>query len=900
MVLLLQTTIEAQNHPHILVSNIEKSLILAKIKNQPWAEKIFTKILNEVTPYVERHRTDPDWILSRYLMNRIPGKRYTQFFSDKDGTALIKYSGDAPFPTVRVSPHKRPPISKTGYRYLKPSIADLIPNDTSMLMLLQSTETGTKKEMIDPQAFVGDINQSINELALDASIVYWLTGKEEYAKFAADLLNQWARGLYYQEMITGPARTGLLDIQTLGDRAEVPMILSYDFLFDYMRTKKYETKYYEGVFTKIANTLTVRGLTNNNWFAAETPPLVFAALSIEDKKLHDFYLSFYLNRDTLVGGGGQVSLPSALKKWFTPDGHWKEPGGYHNFPVSSLLISALALEKNGYPVFQMFPTLFNSSFVMLKYSFPNLKVSSYGDTGRPSQSPEMLEIGIEMADKYKLPVLNQLTASMDVLIQNKQYRREESGYMGLLSFLPSIPPSKGTTYQWPRSGTLDFAKCFLQRNGMNKDNGLMFVVQGATYNHNHANGMSMELYGAGYNMGIDPGDGPTYEAPMHVNYYAQFAAHNTVTGNASSASVPYFKGGGGAKNIGQIELESMEPRPEKQAISPYCSFTDTRYLEGSTGTKQQRTMAIIRTSETTGYYVDIYRSDNPKSNEYLYHNIGNSISTFTPDMHPIEMKPAEFPINKDPLDPPGFRCINQYQRSGNQPNGLTARFNVIADSTHPVYMQVFFPAEKKREFYTSMAPSAATAQSPYNNMPTPVLICRQDGEAWNRPFLAVYEPYQGASSSTVSHVEVIDRTQPGNFTALKISNKDKTEQLVFQDIKGKELHSKVNWSFQGYLGVVSESANGIKYLYLGEGTQLTYNGYSVSSKQSKGSVNLIIEGNKYKVTTNQPSEIRLPILGAKKLFIKVGSQKNPLKSTHNADGITFKVPVVKDAIITAE
>ncbi len=55
----------------------------------------------KVAPYVTRHKTDPEWILSRYIMNRAPGKRYTDFYSDEDGTELVRYSGDAPYPTVR-------------------------------------------------------------------------------------------------------------------------------------------------------------------------------------------------------------------------------------------------------------------------------------------------------------------------------------------------------------------------------------------------------------------------------------------------------------------------------------------------------------------------------------------------------------------------------------------------------------------------------------------------------------------------------------------------------------------------------------------------------------------------------------------------------------------------------
>ncbi|MFA5819762.1 MAG: hypothetical protein WC854_10875 [Bacteroidales bacterium] len=72
----------AQVHPHILVNNNDKSLILNKIKQQSWANTIYREMVKNITPYVERHKTEPEWILSRYLMNRVPealnsGKTYT-------------------------------------------------------------------------------------------------------------------------------------------------------------------------------------------------------------------------------------------------------------------------------------------------------------------------------------------------------------------------------------------------------------------------------------------------------------------------------------------------------------------------------------------------------------------------------------------------------------------------------------------------------------------------------------------------------------------------------------------------------------------------------------------------------------------------------------------------------
>lgn len=888
--------ITAQNvHPHILVKPEDKETILQKIKDQDWAKTSFDDLVTSVAPYVEKHKTDREWILSRYLMNRIPGKRYTRFYSDEAGTALVRYGGDAPFPTVRVSPHKRPPITKDGYSYKMPSIEELVPYDTSMKMLLQSAAPGGKKEWADPQTFVEGINGKINNLALQASIIYWLTGKEEYATFAADILTQWARGAWYQNPIEGPCRTGFLSIQTLGDGHYEPLPLLYDFLYHFLTQKKYETSWYESVFGKIAHTMTFRGYWNNNWFAAQTPALVFAALSLEDKKLRDYYLNFYLTKDTINGDCGHLALPSVIANWLTPDGHWKEPGGYHNFPVSSLLISALAMENNGYNIFGKYPALLESSYVLLKYSFPNLLAPSIGDTGPASQSPECLEIGILMAKKYGNKIAEPLIAAMSVLIKEKGYKRETSDYLGLLCFLPRIPAANNVSYTWPRSGELDFAKCYLQRNGSGKKNGLMYLVQGATYNHNHANGMSLELYGKGTVMGIDPGKGLTYEAPMHVDYYAQWAAHNTVVSGGVSGSVPYFKGGG-TKNMGGLTLAAMEPRAGKEAISPYCSFTDTRYTDISTNTNQQRTLAIIRTSDTSGYYVDIYRSAHAKSNEYVYHNIGNSLEFLDSTRKKLSLKPVPFPISKEPFDPPGFRNIQDYQAVGKRNRGVVALFS-LKEGADDKYMQVLFAGERDREFYVGKAPPSGTADIPYRTLPTPTLVCRQEGEAWKRPFIAVYEPFSGVGNFSVDRIENEDRSDPGTFTAVNVFGKDGSRQIILQSVHTEGVHKKGDWTFKGAFGVVNLINSQLNYLYLGEGGHLSYQHYSVEAKTPAGSAHVLIHSGGLKVSCT--GEITISIRGssAKRGTLIEGKikQEIPLKKTE--DGISFTISAASQAEI---
>lgn len=889
--------INAQDvHPHLLVKPKDKQAVLDKINKEEWAKKIFDEIERSVTPYVERHKTDPEWILSRYLMNRIPGKRYTRFYSDADGTKLVRYAGDAPFPTVRVSPHKRPPITRDGYSYKMPSIEELVPYDTSMKMYLQSNAPNGRKEWIDPQSFVEGINGRINDLALKASIIYWLTDKEEYATFAADILNQWARGASYQYPIVGPCRTGFLSIQTLGDRHEEPLVLSYDFLYKFLREKKYETSWYEGVFQKIAHTMAFRGFWNNNWFAAQSPAMVFAALSLENKDSANYYLNFYLNKDTVNGACGHLALPSVISKWLTPDGHWKEPGGYHNFPISNLLISGLAMEKNGYDVFGAYPALLQSSYVLLKYSFPNLSAPSMGDTGPVSQSHQCLEIGMAMAEKYNDPILPQLTAAMDVLIQKKGYKRETSDYLGLLCYLPDIPSNNGVRYAWPRSGELDFAKCYEQRNGTDINNGLMYLVQGATYNHNHANGMSMELYGKGSVMGVDPGKGLTYEAPMHVNYYARWAAHNTVTVAAASGSVPIVTGGGGSKKMGHINLAAMEPYAGKIAVSPYCSFTDTRYIDQSTHTQQQRTMAIVRTSDTSGYYIDIYRSDNTASNEYVYHNVGNTLLLLNAERKELSMAPAIFPISKKPFDPPGFRMIQDYQSVDATSQNVIALFSLKQNGDNR-FMRALFTGEKDRTFYTGKGPKSGTADTPYRYMATPTLVCRQQGEAWKRPFIAVYEPFRGGHNFTVESIENIDPSHPGEFTALEVSNNDGSQQIVLQSLDKGQLQKNKDWSFKGNFGVINLEKDKLKYLYLGAGRQISWQQYTIESGKTDGAANMIANGDELTISCNQQTTIHIAGSLAKKIMIQAAGETKSLQVIKSKEGIAFTIPAIDNAVI---
>jgi hypothetical protein len=892
-ILNLSDSFGQNSNPHILVSNSDKAAVLEKIQTREWAKNIMVELSAEVTPYVERHKNDPGWILSRYQMNRVPGKRYTRVYSDNGGLKIIKREGDAPVPTVRVPSHIRVPVTISGGSYQRPSLEDLVPNDTSGLMLLTNNET-KKKELIDPQSFTGSINGEINGLALDAAIIYWLKGDESYARFAADILQQWAMGAYYQEPVIGPCRSGFLEGQTLGDGTYRSLILTYDFVLPYMRRKGYDLHYYETVFEKIASTLAFRGFWNNNWYAAESSTMVFAALSLENKIKKDYYLQFFLSKDTINGGCGQLALPSTVSKWLTPDGHWKEPGGYHNFPVSNLLISSLALEKNGYNIFGKFPELFRASYAMLKYSFPNLTVSAFGDTGRASQSPESLEIGILAAIKYNQPELPEMVASMKKIVDGGRYKREDSGYMGLLCFVPEIPDPI-STYSWPRSGTLDFAKYFLQRNGSDQEYGLMYGVQGASYNHNHCNGMAVELYGMGEVMGIDAGAGATYEHPLHVNYYSQWAAHNTVVAAGSSSSVP-FAGNAGRKDIGQIEAAAMEPLADDPAVSPLCSFTDTRYTDKSTNTNQARTLAIIRLTDTSGYYVDIYRSDNPVSNDYVYHNIGDSVIFLNDKREKVAASKSEYPLTGK--DYPGFRFFTDVRKISGYTGNLTAIFSVRNSASENTFMQVLMPGTEGRTYFQALSLSTKTSGRQYSGKKQPLFTMRDTGESRTRPFIAVLEPYKGKWGNSVESISPAENSDPSVFTSLWVKNKNGSKQLVLQSTEPLSSHKGAEWSFTGWFGVAALSADAVDYLYIGKGREITFRGYSLKFADQDGSAWLRKRGDRFDISCKRECEITIPSKGLKGIVLNDGRVVRKINSVERGGYSVFVIPPLRQGSFT--
>jgi hypothetical protein len=421
--------------------------------------------------------------------------------------------------------------------------------------------------------------------------------------------------------------------------------------------------------------------------------------------------------------------------------------------------------------------------------------------------------------------------------------------------------------------------------------------------------MAMELYGLGDVLGIDAGTGPNYEHPMHRNYYSQWAAHNTVVAAGSSSSVP-FSGSAGTKNIGQIELVAMEPLPDQEAVSTNFSFTDTRYFDKSTDTKESRTLAIVRTSPTSGYYVDIFRSDNSISNDYVYHNIGDEVIFLDSKRQKINTVASSYP--KTEKDYPGFRFFTDVEKLDSYQNDLTALFSIKDEQSDDLFLQVLLPGVEGRSYFKAKSPKTKTSGKHYSGSTIPLFTVHTESEAKTKPFIAIFEPFKGKDAFTIDRIEVEKVTDPGNFTAIKVFSKNKSYQEIFQSTDPTRNNKLSNGSFKGYFAVSSiksvqsgssipsdqsGSSSSVQCLYLGSGTSVTSHNFSLKTTGSIGSASLKAESSGYRISCNQETEIGIPGKGIKKAWLQVGTSKKELKMIKSNTGILVNIDRVRDGLI---
>lgn len=811
----------AQNlqRPFILVKSSERPEILYKIKTQTWANDIYVQLKSKTDLEVE------------------------QFY--KNPQAYLK---QLPFNWTEAGKNDFPPFYKT----------DHIENGVH-----KNLDNATEEEWKPAELLTNYL-----QIALDCSMIYFLTEEEKYAYAASSILYSFINAVQKSELSDWHGRGGWLfpydgfrEVRVIGYK--VPLI--YDFIAPYLKkggksldiiqNKKvdFPTDDLQNVCRTYADISINYGHTGSNHSVLEAPSLVYNALAMEDEKERDKLLSYFLTENTK----NQDALNVMAKNYKNKGDIWPETSQYLNH--STTILAKLMLVVNRYnPALKLGATYPNILYALPRldyFVYPNSEIIRWGDGHRRGTALYgAFEDAYVLADMDGMSdVKEKFGPLINRAIQNGKYKRKT---MESIFWYDNEIVGKPEAFELSRTDRVYHAGIVMQRNlstTNRPEDGLMCFVGGAHMVHGHAEGMNIELYGEGQVLGVDNGRGK-YGKDMHENYSRIFAAHNTVIVNGSS------QGEGGWANLGinTVQVVSMEPNVGAEGVSPDYSFSQTSF-EDSGGDKaeamQERTLALIRTSPTTGYYIDVFRSKSTLPDEfhdYLYHNIADTLIIqerdlafrSTPNRY---LSNAEAKWSNGNYRNPGWHFFEDVFTSDPYGDMVKATFHIEKLKGDQIYMQLHIPGFHHREYTQVKAPHTFEAPEPYNDLPTPTLLIRNKGAAWENPFVVVYEPFNERENPTITSVSKIE--QNGLYKGLKIESSTPTKKLIQyvitqskdQIFKSEEMEIY----FKGTFAVITlDDKENLQNIYIGEGEKLIFKKEECTPKNNEKAVYVdFTEGN---------------------------------------------------------
>ncbi len=703
--------------------------------------------------------------------------------------------------------------------------------------------------------------------AVDAGILYFMTSNEDDAQFAADRLN------YYMQFLAVEGRKPIVskegrqrDYRDVFDK----LALTYDYIQPFLL--KNGTTVYDGasgkripfddhkaqaMFKKIVEygfKTTERG---SNIEIMNFDSILYSALCVEDKQQRDAYVKMALK------GNGQprTGLLGMKQVLMNNDGIWPESASYSGVGLGVPVYMEI-VDRN-YPelkIFAGFEGALNGVLQRLDYEYPNgTEHVAFGDSHRAGESgvPDYTRV-LRRAGFPK--VTERFLAPLKYDRELHGYHPDDLWTMDALEDVKARPREMDS----PSSVLLPYAGVVIQKNvnfSNPKAHGLMYYTGGASYVHSHLSGLDLELYGAGNVMsGVGaagpPGGGASSRgSDLFVSYYRSYAGHNTVVVNGESKGSTNGWKGEEYNAMDKVKAQALEPKPGETGVSKDFAFSSQQLNDKVNDSIQQRTVAIVQTSDTSGYYLDLFRSKSNKENrfhDYIYHNIGDSLTLTTGDGGELPLqKDAKvaktagtqkyedwkhypslalaFPGKKDKFRLfPGWNFFQGVEYSAPTDGPVIGRFDVTIGNKR--YMHTLMPGGDKREYTSALAPPVFDAAGTYDEKPSRVLSVRQFGEAWNRPFVVAFEPSLDASPTVKSVENIVDNGKVvGAKVISHVGDKVITDLILAQD-KADASYKNAEVSFTGRFAIIRTIKSNVDsevVLYIGDGDKLSFQGHEL-------------------------------------------------------------------------
>lgn len=774
---------------------LSSSFGMAKKKvEDPEITKLKAKIEN-VMIQVDKQ---PDWLYSRLQMfwktNAsdvfVNGEAFAHPGGERAAEPTVKYNGTRGFES----------------QYNRPKLEDLVPyDDDEQGNVTYINKVTGKMEKTSPAKTgcnIAGVNRYIVGIARDAARIYAATGDIRYGQMAAKVFDVYMKGIAYRnvpiDLNHGHQQTlvGMTTFEVIHEDVINELTQMYPLIKPLVKD---DQAVIEAGFKKWAENIIANGVPHNNWNLFQADFIVKIALVLQDNQAYadgkgkQYYLDYIVNQNSIR----QWSMNKLIDFGFDAKSKtWYESPGYSTTVLSSICDFANMLdEKAGIDLFKQRPILTEAVKTSAEYLFPNRMIAGFGDT-----HPGYLNTGgIDQVLKYAARHKNKNLISEMNLLKNavapKAPISEIEAYTSTLFYAPNV--------SW-----------IAMRSGMDKQHDLMASVNASLGNHQHANGISLELYGKGYVLGPDAGIGRTlYSGLDYLEYYSQMPAHNTVVVDGVS-SYPVMMSQHAFKVVASYpEVSKEQPASKKLSekklsiqkdseLKDKITYATVSFIEPETQALQQRTTAIVKTSAKGGYYIDVFRSKKKeggdKTHDYFYHNLGQEMKVMDATSgQSLDMKPTE-----ELAFAGGHLYAYSYiydKKSAEMQNSVKSQFvtkilddKVVEamDGQREITMTMWMKKDENRTIFQALSPVNLEYErmpnQPYKVDEQPVLtfVARQKGEAWNHPFVCVYEPSSDTEPGDIASVDYFTPSEP-SAVGIIVKLKDGTEQRIVCSENGK-------------------------------------------------------------------------------------------------------------------
>lgn len=797
-----------QEHPRYLTDTKSKKAILKLIKEKSWAGKVYEELKEKTDKYAQLVELHPDWLYSRLAM----------YWNSHATDVFIKGEsfdhaggGKAPVPTVRYTGTRG-----TFATHTRPKLEDVIPYDdeNGNVTFRNNSLTNQPMEKVHPSKTgrnIESLNREIMGIARDAAFLYWLTDEIKYAKLSAGVFDTYMQGIYYRnvpiDLNHGHQQTlvGMSSFEVIHEDILTDIVPLYDFLYNYL-CSSYADKMdiYAKAFKKWADNIIFNGVPHNNWNLMQARYVMNIGMILEDNKFYadekgrEYYIDYVLNRSSIR----QWSLKKLAEYGYDAHtGIWAECPGYSSVVLNDYANFTGLFDRNlNIDLTRELPVIPKAVAATPQYLFPNRMICGFGDTHPGYLNTTPIVRMIENAQvNSKKEQENYFTALLKCLNPEADKIGEKPVRVSINSFFDDKPltlnPQTKAGHIEDYVSSLFYApnvSWLVQRNGMDPRHSLMLSMNGSEGNHMHSNGISMELYGKGYVLGPDAGIGQySYSGLDYAEYYSQFPSHNTVCVDGIS-SYPVMK----SNHAFRLNTCFPEPSVSKGEFYP-VTYSEVYFREPESCADQTRLMGIVTTGSKTGYYVDIFRSrkveGGDKMHDYFYHNLGQTLSLTSSDGSCLDLQPTE---------ELAFAGAHLYSYSyiydkkvSKTNNDVKATFNMVMKDGDDISMNLWMRGESDRKVFTALSPMtegySRTPGMPYNikEQPTLTFVARQSGEAWNRPFVAIYEPSSVKDPSHILSVSYpkVRCSEVGSHVGIEVKQKNGCTDYILSSDKPQQI-----------------------------------------------------------------------------------------------------------------